>query len=347
MDPVNARPGMLKQANLSRIRNVIKKRGTATRAEIVMETQISPTTVRALLVEMMQNGEIKSVGYDESSGGRKAERYSFWQERLYGAVFCISDQTVHSLLVDACGQVIQSECLEITEDHYEQKIIEVLDVLVTKKQIKAIGLGVPGIVEGGSYWRQVKDNLAFYNKSDIGDRLAKRYGIPVVMENDLNATAIGFMRCYEEEFPMENPQDTNMAYIHFEEGCVSAGFIAGGRIVRGAHNFAGELGLVPMENDEILDQCMSESLDDVAYTNLMIRVILWICGILNPQYITLGGPALRTHCLGPISDGLFSMLPKHMCAEILYSPDAWNDYHNGMAYLTAGKMFEDIQLVKD
>lgn len=47
------------------------------------------------------------------------------------------------------------------------------------------------------------------------------------------------------------------------------------------------------------------------------------------------------------SDGLFSMLPKHMCAEILYSPDAWNDYHNGMAYLTAGKMFEEIQLVKD
>lgn len=73
MDTLTARPRLLKQANLSQIRRVIKRRGTATRAEIAGETQISSTTVRSLLAEMMENGEIESIGHDKSSGGRKAD----------------------------------------------------------------------------------------------------------------------------------------------------------------------------------------------------------------------------------------------------------------------------------
>lgn len=65
-------------------------------------------------------------------------------------------------------------------------------------------------------------------KSDIGIFLSERYQLPVIMENDINATAIGFGRCYAKEFPEENPEDTNMAFLHFEEHCVSAGFISAG-----------------------------------------------------------------------------------------------------------------------
>lgn len=89
------------------------------------------------------------------------------------------------------------------------------------------------------------------------------------------------------------------------------------------------------------------ALDDKDYTDLMIRIISWICGILNPQYVVLGGPDLRTDCIGPISDGFSALLPKHMTAEILYSADMWHDYHDGMASLTAGKIFDDVQFIKE
>lgn len=182
---------------------------------------------------------------------------------------------------------------------------------------------------------------------NIGDILTTKYGIPIIMENNLNAIMIGFDQCYQKEFPTENHENTTLAYIHFEKGCISAGFSTGGKIIRGCNNFAGELGLIPIDNRRLLDECIFEAMDDASYVNLIIKILTWICGILNPQYIALAGPDLRQDCIGPIGDGLYALLPTLMLPTIVYSADVWHDYHNGMAYLTAGKMFDDIQLIKE
>lgn len=346
MDDLTARPQLLKQANLSLIRRTIKRNGTATRAEIARETKISSTTVRSLLAEMLQNGELESLGYDRSSGGRKAERYGFKPERYHGAAVCLSDGEATGLLVDVCGQILQTTPLQAENGQFEAAVFAFLDELTRKKEIKAIGVGVPGIVEGGCAWRKDPHTEVFH-KTDIGSTLARRYGLPVVLENDLNATAIGLGRCYERIFPREGAENTNMAYLHFEAGCVSAGFIVGGRVVRGWNNFAGEVGLVPTEGGKLLDERMAGPLSDGQYTSLAVQIVGWICGILNPRYIALGGPAFRKRCLGPIGDELAGLLPAHMQAELLYAADHWHDYCSGMAYLTAEKMFDDVHFIKE
>lgn len=346
MDPITASPSLLKQANLSLIRTVLKTRETATRAEIVAETGISTTTVRSLLGEMMEKGEIESIGQDASSGGRKAERYRFRPERYHSAVFCISGNQVHALLVDTCGEIADMSILEAADENYEEVIFPFLDELMTKREIRAIGLGVPGIVEGGCYWKKYIDSDEFY-KVDIGEQLSEKYGIPVVMENDLNATAIGIGLCYEKEFPNEKMEHINMAYVHFDKDCISAGFIVEGRIVRGCNNYAGELGLIPIGDERLLDQCMAEPMKDIEYTKSVTEILSWICAILNPEYIALGGPQLRRECVSSISSLLSSLLPNQMAAEILYSEDAWYDYRSGMAYLTTNKIFSNVQFVKE
>lgn len=345
MDTLTGRPGLLKQANLSKIRGFLKARGTATRAEIASETGISSTTVRSLLAELLEAREIESVGHDASSGGRKAERYRLDPERYHCAVICMTNAQTHGLLVDICGQVVETTLLEPEEGDFEQSIVAFLDDLTARLEIRSIGLGVPGVVDGGGYWKKRRDSDLLY-KVPLGDLVAQRYGLPVVMENDLKATALGFGRCYEREFPQEDPRNTDMAYLQFEKGCVSAGFLVAGRLVQGSKNFAGELGLVPMGGG-LLDDWVSGAADDAQYVDRLVQILSWICAILNPQYIALGGPDMRKDCIGPIGDGLSALLPAHMLAELLYAPDMWHDYHDGMAYLAAGRMFEEIQLVRE
>lgn len=258
---------------------------------------------------------------------------------LHGAVFCISGDEMHSLLINAYGEILKKSSLKVPDKNFERAIISILDELTPQEEIKAIGIGVPGIVEGGAYWKKrlTDDKLC---RVDIGERISKRYHIPVVLENNLNATTFGFGKCYQSQFPAEVPEEINMAYLHFSKGCVSAGFIAGGQIIRGNHNFAGELGLIPMEDGRTLDDWMADDMDDAQYTKLMAKMIFWVCGILNPQYVALAGKDLRTECIGPISDTVYSFLVRSVMPEILYSADVWGDYHNGMSILTAEKILE-------
>lgn len=346
MDALTGRPQILKQANLSLIRKVIRSKENATRAEIAEETGISSTTVRSLLTEMMENGELESVGYDESSGGRKAERYRFRPERYHAAVFCMTDDEAHFLLVNTCGEIVKERPMEIVENDFLGAVVSCLDGVGKEYELKAMGLGVPGVVEGLNYWKKtLKDETL--RRIDIGEVIARRYGLPVVMENDLKATTIGFGRCYQSSYPKENPENTNMAYVHFRGSCISAGFLADGRILRGHNNFAGELGLLPAPDGRVLDECLAEAMGELEYINLVAHTLGWICAILDPQYIALGGPDFPRECLGPIGTALSSLLPHSMIPEILYAPDMWHDYHTGMAYLTVAKMFDEVQLVKE
>lgn len=345
MDTLHAGPGILKQANLSFIRNVIKTRETATRADIAAETGLSFTTVRSLLTEMIEREEIESVGFCASSGGRKAQRYRLKAGRYYGAAFCIFETAIHSLLIDACGEIVESSFLDVTKTSQKEALFSFLDRLTQTKEIRVIGLGVPGVVENNSYY-QLEESFHTLRRIDLGEILFAKYGIPVFLENDINATAIGFDLCYKKEFPSEVCKESTFAYVHFEKKCISAGFLSDGKIIRGHRHLAGELGLIPTVGDLSIDEYINGAKDDLSYVNRIIEVLSFICGILNPQYIALAGPGLRKHCIGPISDGLASLLPGPMLAEILFSDDIWNDYSHGMAHLTAEKIFAQVQFMK-
>jgi len=302
---------------------------------------ISSTTVRSLLTEMQRNGEIESIGYAESSGGRKAERYRFKSDRFFCVSFCVTEDAVHYLIVDIYGNILETGRLGKLDVDTREPIVSFLDELLTQKEIKAIGLGVPGIVDDGVYW-SLAPNGDSLTSTDIGDFLSHLYGIPVIMENDLNAIAIGYCTSYEKQLRADGYDSTNMAYISFAQHGISAGFIAGGKIVRGYRNHAGELSLVPHCQYDTPNEFTPDQMDDDRFVAYVIKVLSWICAILNPRYITLAGPEFREKCLSAINDGLGARLSQNMLPELHYSADARNNYFEGMAYLTAEKIFDDV-----
>lgn len=344
MNHIIGKPQSLKQVNLSLVRKAIKEKGSATRAEIVESTQVSITTVRTLLTEMLADGEIFEAGQDESVGGRKAVRYALNKNRFRGIAFCLYGDQVRYVKTNICGEICDTGSFPAGMDAVEA-ICTFLDRLVSEEEIRSIGIGVPGIVDGLDY-RRMNDDGELETIS-VGGKIEERYRIPVILENDLNAITLGFGRCYLNEFEEEKCSDIHMAYIHFTEGCISAGFLAEGRILRGFRNFSGELGLFPVAESVRLDELMASGLDDRRYALLTAKMIAGVCCVLNPRYVAVGGESFRAECLPLINDSFYGMLPDSMAAEILYAKDKWQDYFSGMAYLTAEQIFSNIKLIRE
>jgi glucokinase len=105
----------------------------------------------------------------------------------------------------------------------------------------AVGVGVPGLVDRAAGTVRHAVNLGLGDDPvGLADHLARLTGAPVVVENDVNLAAVGAavaLGCQGD-----------LAYLSVGTG-LAAGFVLGGRIRRGAHGAAGEIGHLPVDPD--------------------------------------------------------------------------------------------------
>ncbi len=104
---------------------------------------------------------------------------------------------------------------------------------------RAVGIGVPGLVEVGSGTVIESPNFPGWRGVPIGRLLERRLGIPVHVENDVNAIAVG-----EHRFGAARGCG-NLLVMALGTG-VGGGLILGGALYRGVDGTAGEVGHVPV-----------------------------------------------------------------------------------------------------
>jgi glucokinase len=102
--------------------------------------------------------------------------------------------------------------------------------------VAAIGVGVPGRVDPLSGAVTLAVNLG-WSDLPLGAQLEARFGRPCVVENDVRAAAFGLHR------RRVVGEIDDLAYLAVGTG-VSAGVVLLGRLHRGAHGLAGEIGHV-------------------------------------------------------------------------------------------------------
>ena len=109
-----------------------------------------------------------------------------------------------------------------------------------------IGIGIPGLVDRHRGTVSHAVNLGLGGEwFPLADRLADRTGATVIVENDLNAATWG-------AHVLSGVDD--LAYLALGTG-LAAGLVLGGRLRRGAHGAAGEIGHVPVDPDGALCSC--------------------------------------------------------------------------------------------
>ena len=125
--------------------------------------------------------------------------------------------------------------------------IEAAVSAVIDDDVVAIGVGLAGLIDARSGVLLSAPNLAWRNLS-VSEGLGSRFGLPVTVDNDATAAAWG-----ESRVGASRGYDDSL-FVGVGTG-IGGGIVAGGRLLRGAHGLAGEIGHIIVEPDGPLCGC--------------------------------------------------------------------------------------------
>lgn len=164
----------------------------------------------------------------------------------------IGGTKVEGVVVDDAG-VVQHK-LRLPTGHGAEEVVEsavaVITGLATAAGIDAssfgsIGVGIPGTVDSETGLVSHALNLGV-ERLELGTVLSERFGMPVRIENDVNAAALGAFHV------LEQPATASIAYLNLGTG-LAAGLVLRGELWRGARGAAGEIGHILVDPAGPLD----------------------------------------------------------------------------------------------
>jgi predicted NBD/HSP70 family sugar kinase len=237
-------PELIRTINKQRVLRLIRSGGPVSRADAAEKTGMTRPTISAVVSDLLAEGWIEEIGAGESSGGRPPIllRFNPLARLVLGAE--LGAGHVRAVLTDLSGNVLHREKRRVeTNDplvELDRLVAAIKAVLERRTPAQAkiplagLGLGLNGLVDCGSgLWRysphfQVAD-------LPVAQMLRDRLGIPVVIENDARAMAVG-----ERSFGSAQHVE-NLIYIRVGVS-IGAGLVIDGKLYGGAHEGAGEIG---------------------------------------------------------------------------------------------------------
>ncbi|HEX9012537.1 MAG TPA: ROK family transcriptional regulator [Anaerolineaceae bacterium] len=235
-------PSQMRIINRSAILDLVRRESPISRSTIAEKLDVSLPTVMRIVDELVEEGLVRLLGATEWSGGRRRSLIEFNAHgqvmigldlggvKLYGAVADMGGQVLREATVPhppACG-----------EEGYAQVTGLIEELLVGASQagvaIRGIGVGAPGLTDyeqGIVRWSPVFEWRDF----PLRQRLTERFRLPVIVDNDVNLSALG-----EVWFGSEQ-NAAKLVLISVGTG-IGAGIVIDGAIYRGAHQAAGEIG---------------------------------------------------------------------------------------------------------
>ena len=339
------RPQRMKQVNEALIRECLRLRGRATKADIARDSGLSQTTVGQTLTQMETRHQIRQAGFRDSSGGRKAAIYELDADAGRGYSLAIELDHIDWAVCNALGTVINEGRRVVRGDPVDDAIA----LLSTLKEDafdkphatqSALAVGVPGVVLDGSI---ITGNFrGRWSEADVARHIREATGMVPIVENDMNAIALGFAR----EAETGGRTLHSLIYIHFNEGpCTGSGLIAEGRILRGEAGFAGELGCMPVRSGTTLDQALAASPSDEEYTASISAALAAVNCVMNPALIVIGGTDFRFDLSDALSIRFASDVDAAVRPDLIFVRDSRPHYLYGLCGLAAEDLFPAYRLI--
>lgn len=219
--------------------------GPLSRNEISQKVGLNKVTVSDIVGQLLERQFVKSLGEGHAntgSSGRKPELVEYNAEFGYTVNFSISGSQIEMLATKFDGRVLEYNVEQINHQPISI-ILKKMDDLIAQlpdfhlvNGLQAISIAVFGVV----YENEILHSVFIdYDDVDLVGYFRDKYGVPVIIENEANLSAI-----FEEDYSKQELQ--NLISISIHEG-IGAGVIIDAHLYAGNYGQAGEIGrmLIP------------------------------------------------------------------------------------------------------
>jgi predicted NBD/HSP70 family sugar kinase len=240
---------VLRSINEQVLFDALREAGTTSRAELARSTGLSKPTVSAALASLERAGLVRRTGQTVQGGGRgrAAVLYEPDPTAAYVVGVDIGREWIRAAVAGLDGVQIRRRDAPNKASTAAATVRAAVAVAreataaagVDWRSVAHVVVGGPGVVDPHTHRVRYAVNLPGWQRAGLFERMRDELGTGLDLLNDADLAALG-------EYAAGAGQGCPMfAYLWVGTG-VGAGYVIDGKVFRGAHGAAGEIGYLPL-----------------------------------------------------------------------------------------------------
>lgn len=241
--------GVLRRLNTASVLEAVRAAGCAGAriTELTADTRLTRPTVAQAIEELVTARVVAPLASpsDRPVVGRPAMRYVLRPGLLPVLGLDVGPHRLAAGVVDAQGSWCAQTGVPVTSNSDPAAVRRQVSSLVTgvlrsagfaAADIAAVVAGSPGVIGADPVGVSLAPSAPGNATSGVFEALARRFSGRLLVENDANLAAVAA----SQQYP-----DRTLVVVHWGER-LGAGVVIDGRLHRGAHRAAGEVGMIPV-----------------------------------------------------------------------------------------------------
>ncbi|GAA2725342.1 ROK family transcriptional regulator [Cellulomonas aerilata] len=228
-----------------------------TRGDLLGLTGLSRMTVAQRVDVLLAAGLIREAGSERASGGRRPARLEL--DVTHSVVISATVDTTHSrtALTDLSGRILADRQLDVAVEDGPEAVLSGIagaarDLLdgqgLPAARVSGFGISVPGPVDPATLRPSQPPIMPGWDAYPVAEHLHDGFGVPVLVENDANAMALG-------EYSSGYLDCRALCLVKVSTG-IGTGIVIDGRVYQGIDGGAGDIGHVRLSgHDDAVCQC--------------------------------------------------------------------------------------------
>nr|WP_202539046.1 ROK family transcriptional regulator [Streptomyces sp. SID8379] len=207
------------------------------RLELAERTGLTPQAVSKITARLRGEGLVVEAGRRASTGGKPRTVLGLVANAGHAIGLHLDRDELRVVLTDLTGAVVASRRAPLDLGAGADAVLTAaacqVDQLLDGGQALGVGVAVPGPLDHADGVLHRVTGFPQWDGFPLRDALAERLGLPVVVDKDTNAAALGLA--------LAGHGERSFVYLHLGTG-LGAGLVLGGALYRGARTGAGEFG---------------------------------------------------------------------------------------------------------